>query len=437
MYEQPEIPGPGYLWTPGYWAYGPEGYYWVPGTWVQPPAVGLLWTPGYWGWSAGVFVWNTGYWGPQVGFYGGVNYGFGYGGHGYEGGYWRDNQFYYNRNVTRINDVHITNVYNKTVVNNVTVQRVSYVGGPGGTSARPTAEEQQAARLRHAPPTPAQTQHRESAATHHELLASVNQGKPQIAATAKPGDFSSHVVPAKEAGGPMPVAKAACAGRRCRTRPRAPADTAECAGDSTGGLPGACARPAQVRARTCRRPRPPRRRRRNQARDNAAMQARHDQERENLAKQQEQDHAKMTRRRRIAQAKNSQAMADLERQHQQQTQQLQQRHAAEAAARAAARTQVAARRAPHRRAHRTAPPQQQQSAGRPALRLRAVRSCRRGRRGLRTGTGRSRAVMWHSRARLPGVAEHRAAAVHEGQETASLQAHGQVARDRRAQAERQ
>ena len=30
-------PGSGYLWTPGYWAYGPEGYFWVPGTWVQPP----------------------------------------------------------------------------------------------------------------------------------------------------------------------------------------------------------------------------------------------------------------------------------------------------------------------------------------------------------------------------------------------------------------
>src|SRR6202158_2360966 len=23
VYEQPPVPGPGYLWTPGYWAYGP------------------------------------------------------------------------------------------------------------------------------------------------------------------------------------------------------------------------------------------------------------------------------------------------------------------------------------------------------------------------------------------------------------------------------
>ena len=87
VYEQPPIPAPGYLWTPGYWASGPNGYFWVPGTWVQPPAVGVLWTPGYWGWRDGIYVWNAGYWGPHIGFYGGVNYGFGYVGVGYEGGH--------------------------------------------------------------------------------------------------------------------------------------------------------------------------------------------------------------------------------------------------------------------------------------------------------------------------------------------------------------
>ena len=34
VYVQPPLPGPGYMWTPGYWAYGDDGYYWVPGTWV-------------------------------------------------------------------------------------------------------------------------------------------------------------------------------------------------------------------------------------------------------------------------------------------------------------------------------------------------------------------------------------------------------------------
>ena len=31
VYEQPICPGDGYLWTPGYWAYGDDGYFWVTG----------------------------------------------------------------------------------------------------------------------------------------------------------------------------------------------------------------------------------------------------------------------------------------------------------------------------------------------------------------------------------------------------------------------
>jgi hypothetical protein len=79
VYVQPPCPVEGYLWTPGYWAWGPAGYYWVPGVWMRPPAVGVLWTPGYWGYAGGVYGWHAGYWGPHIGFYGGVNYGFGYG----------------------------------------------------------------------------------------------------------------------------------------------------------------------------------------------------------------------------------------------------------------------------------------------------------------------------------------------------------------------
>src|SRR5712691_11778605 len=85
VYVQPPIPGPGYIWTPGYWAWDPyvRDYYWVPGTWVLAPAVGLLWTPGYWGWRDGVYIWNGGYWGPRIGYYGGINYGYGYTGIGF------------------------------------------------------------------------------------------------------------------------------------------------------------------------------------------------------------------------------------------------------------------------------------------------------------------------------------------------------------------
>src|ERR1039458_2877235 len=189
VYEQPWCPGPGYIWTPGYWAYGDDGYFWVPGTWVLAPQVGFLWTPGYWGWGGSAFIWNAGYWGPQVGFYGGVNYGFGYTGFGYEGGYWRGRDFYYNRAVNRVNVTNIRNVYNRTVVNNVTVNRVSYNGGNGGISAQPTAVQQAALRERHIAPTSVQTKHEQLARSDRAQLASVNQGRPPVAATPKPAAF--------------------------------------------------------------------------------------------------------------------------------------------------------------------------------------------------------------------------------------------------------
>jgi hypothetical protein len=202
VYAQPACPGDGYIWTPGYWAYGPDGYYWVPGTWVMPPTVGLLWTPGYWGWGNGVYVWHTGYWGPHVGFYGGVNYGFGYFGSGYEGGYWRDRHFYYNRTV---NNVNITNVhiYNKTVINNVTVNRVSYNGGRGGIIARESREQERAEREHHFEMTDRQRDHEHMAGGNRAFLASENHGRPSVAATPRPSEFHGpHVMPARAGGNP-------------------------------------------------------------------------------------------------------------------------------------------------------------------------------------------------------------------------------------------
>jgi len=199
VYEQPPIPAPGYLWTPGYWASGPNGYFWVPGTWVQPPAVGVLWTPGYWGWRDGIFVWNAGYWGPHIGFYGGVNYGFGYVGVGYEGGHWENGAFAYNRTVNNFGSVAITNVYEKTVVVEPGASRVSFNGGSGGTTARPTLEEEAAARERHVAAAPAQFQHERTASSDKSLLASENHGRPAVAATSRPGEFTGKgVVAARE-----------------------------------------------------------------------------------------------------------------------------------------------------------------------------------------------------------------------------------------------
>src|SRR5579859_1115745 len=151
VYELPPEPGPGYIWAPGYWAWDGAEYYWVPGTWVLAP-VGMLWTPGFWGWDEGVYIWHEGYWGPQVGFYGGVDYGFGYPGQGYRGGEWRGREF----------------VENRAIINNVTINRVSYNGGQGGIAARPTGRDIAAARQHHLAPMPVQRQHERMAAHNRE-----------------------------------------------------------------------------------------------------------------------------------------------------------------------------------------------------------------------------------------------------------------------------
>lgn len=205
VYEQPPLPGDGYIWTPGYWAYAgdDDGYYWVPGTWVMGPEPGLLWTPAYWSWGGNGYVFNNGYWGEQVGFYGGVNYGYGYYGDGYQGGRWQGRQFYYNRAVSNVNVTNIHNVYNTTVINNTTINRVSYNGGNGGISARPTPQQESVARESHIPPVAAQTQHEQAARTNPEQRASVNHGTPTVAATPKPGAFSDRaVVHARATGTP-------------------------------------------------------------------------------------------------------------------------------------------------------------------------------------------------------------------------------------------
>lgn len=191
VYVQPPCPGSGYLWTPGYWGYDPVyGYYWVPGTWVLAP-VGFLWTPGYWGFGEGVYVWHAGYWGPRVGFYGGVNYGFGYFGAGFAGGYWRDHAFYYNRAVTNVSNTSITNVYNTTVVNNGGTSHASF-NGPGGMQARPNAAEMEAANQPHYGATSDQQRHESQARGLPSLRASANHGQPPIAAAPRPGAFAAH-----------------------------------------------------------------------------------------------------------------------------------------------------------------------------------------------------------------------------------------------------
>lgn len=203
-YDQPPAPGYGYLWTPGYWAWSDyaDDYYWVPGTWVLPPRVGYLWTPPWWGWNDGAYLFNAGYWGPIVGFYGGIDYGFGYTGYGYEGGYWRGRDFYYNRSVNNIRNVNVNNVYERPVRGPGGFNRVSF-NGPGGAQGRPTNAQLYAARAPHLAPTAIQQQHFQMARTQPALRASFNHGAPPIAATARPAMLRGPgVAPAVRAGGP-------------------------------------------------------------------------------------------------------------------------------------------------------------------------------------------------------------------------------------------
>ncbi len=206
IYTQPPCPAPGYMWTPGYWAWDPAyGYYWVPGTWVPAPFVGAMWTPGYWGYDDddGGYRWHRGYWGFSVGFYGGINYGFGYTGYGYYGGYWNHDHFYYNRDVNRLEGREFRHSYNRRVEDRFRDRRVSYNGGRDGINARPTRGQLAAERGRRSGPVNQQLRQQQFARRDPSQRARENHGRPGVAATRRPGAFRGRdAVRAERAGAP-------------------------------------------------------------------------------------------------------------------------------------------------------------------------------------------------------------------------------------------
>jgi WXXGXW repeat (2 copies) len=193
-YDQPPCPGDDYIWTPGYWDYASAGYYWVPGAWVQAPYPGALWTPGYWVYSQGQYAFFNGYWGPHIGFYGGINYGFGYFGLGYQGGYWRDGAFNYNRAVNNINISVVHHVYSYRIASR-NVSRVSFNGGSGGVMVRPRPTELAALREPHAPPMRTQIRERQTAGANRAQFASVNHNRPQQLTALRPVTADRNVRP--------------------------------------------------------------------------------------------------------------------------------------------------------------------------------------------------------------------------------------------------
>jgi hypothetical protein len=218
IYAQPTVPGEGYIWMPGYWSWSDpdRGYFWVPGTWVLAPNEGDLWTPGYWAFERASYFWHTGYWGPRVGFYGGINYGYGYSGSGYQGGRWDRGAFRYNRAISNVDSQVIHNAYSAPAARYRSSNRVSFNGGKSGTAAQPSASERQFQAAEHAGPRSEQLEHETAARGMATQRAIGPQGAPQVAATPRPSQFSApnaeHVRPPPGGGaGRAPVVQGAAA----------------------------------------------------------------------------------------------------------------------------------------------------------------------------------------------------------------------------------
>jgi WXXGXW repeat (2 copies) len=324
VYEQPVCPGDGYLWTPGYWSYDDDdGYYWVPGTWVEAPEVGYLWTPAYWGWGGSAFLFHEGYWGPQVGFYGGINYGFGYGGVGYEGGRWESGHFSYNTYVNHVNTTIIHNTYNTTVTH-VSENRVSYNGGSGGVEARPSSQQESYANEHHVGPVAAQSQHVQEARSNPELRASANHGKPPIAATAKAGDFKTGVVASRQAGGEYKAPPANTArGNEARPGNETQSGTEGHPQNTAEARPNAANHASELQAHKSTPPNT----------GNAATDKKYQQQQDKLASKQAQDHQKLQQQQEKEHQQatkknyNDTQKNQMEQRHTQQTQQVEQKHA--------------------------------------------------------------------------------------------------------------
>jgi hypothetical protein len=189
--------------------------------------------------------------------------------------------------------------------------RVSY-NGHGGIDARATAEEERAGRERHVGPVAEQNRHVEQARSNRELRASVNHGRPPVAATSRPGDFKGHGAVAASEGGAVHESGAARGNNAARDNSAA-RDRAFHPSD----LP--------------RNQRPPAPNTGNVKQDQKFQQqqeklsAQQDRDRQRLQQKQDQDHARITKQ----QADDSRRQ-QMEQRHQQQTQQLQQKHTQQA-----------------------------------------------------------------------------------------------------------
>jgi hypothetical protein len=261
VYVQPICPQPGLMWTPGYWAYGPDGYYWVPGAWVPSPYVGGLWTPPYWGWGNGLYIFHPGYWGPHVGYYGGINYGFGYGGIGFAGGMWRGGVFAYNTAIMRVGSGGAWG--NRVYADRGAVDRgygpggrdsrVAFNGGQGGIRYQPSAQERSYMNERHVAPTSFQSQHEVAARNDRTSYAKANGGRPQNLVSQRPLQGENRPAPGARPGNDSRPSGPANTGNRPAVRPSEPSRPAY---NQPQTRPTQESRPAQPQQRPATRPTP-------------------------------------------------------------------------------------------------------------------------------------------------------------------------------------
>jgi hypothetical protein len=316
VYEQPICPGDGYLWTPGYWAYDDSvsDYYWVDGEWVMAPEEGLLWTPGYWGWGDGGYRFNEGYWGPEIGFYGGINYGFGYSGNGYEGGRWDHGQFFYNRSENNVDVARNHNVYD-THFKNQNESRVSFNGGNGGIEARATSEQEAIGKQRHLAPVAVQIQHAQTARVSPSLREPSNGNKPPLAATNKPEAVNDRPEsnPSRATESSRPVGTGAIVEPRAEPLTKQPENNQPKKSVHPNDL-APLAHPEPVNSGNAKADK-----KYQQQQDNLI--AKQNQERQGLQQKQDSEHQRMTQ-----QKANDSQTQQVEQKHQQQTQQLSNKH---------------------------------------------------------------------------------------------------------------
>ena len=136
-----------------------------------------------------MYIWYAGYWAPHIGYYGGINYGFGYTGRGYYGAYWNGGKLVYNRAVTDVDPARVHYVYDYTPPRNN--DRLSF-NGPGGVRARPTPQELAVSRDPRTAAVPAQIQHARQASANRAQFAGARGVRPDTLVASRPLSTGYH-----------------------------------------------------------------------------------------------------------------------------------------------------------------------------------------------------------------------------------------------------